>query len=64
MDGLNEEADIVFILTSNRPEALERALASGLDVSIRRSSFRFLTTTAARSWCDSTLGAWPWRTTS
>ncbi len=28
MDGLNEEADILFILTSNRPEALERALAS------------------------------------
>jgi len=28
MDGLNEEADILFILTSNRPQALERALAS------------------------------------
>jgi cell division protease FtsH len=28
MDGLNEEADILFILTTNRPEALERALAS------------------------------------
>jgi cell division protease FtsH len=28
MDGLNEEADILFILTTNRPESLERALAS------------------------------------
>jgi hypothetical protein len=28
MDGLKEQADILFILTSNRPEALEAALAS------------------------------------
>jgi cell division protease FtsH len=28
MDGLTEQADILFILTTNRPEALERALAS------------------------------------
>ena len=28
MDGLKEEADILFILTSNRPEALEAALTS------------------------------------
>lgn len=28
MDGLNEEADILFILTTNRPEVLEQALAS------------------------------------
>jgi hypothetical protein len=28
MDGLKEEADILFILTTNRPEALEAALAS------------------------------------
>lgn len=28
MDGLKEEADILFILTTNRPEALEGALAS------------------------------------
>jgi hypothetical protein len=28
MDGLREEADILFILTTNRPETLERALAS------------------------------------
>ena len=28
MDGLKEEADILFVLTTNRPEALERALAS------------------------------------
>lgn len=28
MDGLREQADVLFILTTNRPEALERALAS------------------------------------
>src|SRR5258707_157697 len=28
MDGLKEEADILFILTTNRPEALESALSS------------------------------------
>lgn len=28
MDGLKEDADILFLLTTNRPEALERALAS------------------------------------
>jgi cell division protease FtsH len=28
MDGLKEDADILFILTTNRPEALEEALAS------------------------------------
>ncbi len=28
MDGLKEEADILFLLTTNRPEALEAALAS------------------------------------
>jgi ATP-dependent 26S proteasome regulatory subunit len=28
MDGLKEEADIFFILTTNRPESLETALAS------------------------------------
>ncbi len=28
MDGLKEDADVLFILTTNRPESLERALAS------------------------------------
>jgi hypothetical protein len=28
MDGLREEADVLFVLTTNRPEALEAALAS------------------------------------
>jgi ATP-dependent 26S proteasome regulatory subunit len=28
MDGLREDADVIFILTTNRPEQLERALAS------------------------------------
>ena len=28
MDGLNEDADVLFILTTNRPEALEKALSA------------------------------------
>jgi cell division protease FtsH len=28
MDGLKEEADVLFILTTNRPEAMESALSS------------------------------------
>src|SRR4051812_32840971 len=28
MDGLREDADILFVLTTNRPEALEAALAA------------------------------------
>ena len=28
MDGLREDADVIFILTINRPDHLERALAS------------------------------------
>jgi hypothetical protein len=28
MDGLNDDADVLFLLTTNRPEALETALAS------------------------------------
>jgi ATP-dependent 26S proteasome regulatory subunit len=28
MDGLKEDADILFLLTTNRPESLERALSS------------------------------------
>src|ERR1700716_4085268 len=28
MDGLKQDADILFILTTNRPESLEAALAS------------------------------------
>ena len=28
MDGLREDADVIFILTTNRPDQLEPALAS------------------------------------
>jgi hypothetical protein len=38
MDGLNEDADIVFVLTTNRPQVLERALASRpgrIDLAVR-----------------------------
>jgi ATP-dependent 26S proteasome regulatory subunit len=28
MDGLDEDADLIFVLTTNRPETLEAALAS------------------------------------
>ena len=39
MDGLKEEADILFILTTNRPEALEGP-CRGPAASIRPLSFR------------------------
>ncbi|MGZ6693677.1 MAG: AAA family ATPase, partial [Solirubrobacteraceae bacterium] len=38
MDGLNEDTDIVFVLTTNRPEAIEPALASRpgrIDLAVR-----------------------------
>ena len=35
MDGLKEDADILFILTTNRPEPLETALTSRPGGSIR-----------------------------
>jgi ATP-dependent 26S proteasome regulatory subunit len=34
MDGLKEDADILFVLTTNRPEQLERALAGRIDQAI------------------------------
>ncbi len=40
MDGLKGDADILFLLTTNRPEALEYALASGQEEWTKRSSFR------------------------
>ena len=49
MDGLKEDADILFVLTTNRPEELESALAAARAASTRRSSFRCPTTMAARS---------------
>ncbi|HEX8648369.1 MAG TPA: ATP-binding protein [Thermoleophilaceae bacterium] len=38
MDGLNEDADVVFVLTTNRPQVLERALAARpgrIDLAVR-----------------------------
>ena len=52
MDGLKQDADILFILTTNRPEQLESALAA----LIRRSRCRFQTTSAARSSSNSMAG--------
>jgi len=50
MDGLREDADILFVLTTNRPEQLETALASRPVGSIRRSRFLCLTKSAASGW--------------
>jgi len=50
MDGLKEEADILFILTTNRPETLERALHPDQAGSIRQSNFRCRTKKDAKSW--------------
>jgi len=48
MDGLKDNADILFVLTTNRPEQLESALA-GRDGSTRPSRCRCPTRSAARS---------------
>jgi len=53
MDGLKQDADILFILTTNRPEQLESALAA----STRPSRCRYQTTSAARNWSSSMAGA-------
>ena len=53
MDGLNEEADILFILTTNRPE---RSRKPGVSTRPGRSSHRvpIARRRRARSWCDCT----------
>ncbi len=40
MDGLNPDSDILFLLTTNRPETLEAVLLRGPVESIKRSNFR------------------------
>ena len=52
MDGLKEDADILFVLTTNRPEQLEGALP-GRRGRIDRRSRRRPMTSAARSWFNS-----------
>ncbi|MBM3801589.1 MAG: AAA family ATPase [Acidimicrobiia bacterium] len=54
MDGLREDADVLVILTTNRPDHLEPALASRRVASIRRLSSPCLTTRAAANWSSST----------
>ena len=58
MDGLKEDADILFILTTNRPEALEAALASRPGRVDQAIEFPFPTTRGARNWPDFTRGAY------
>jgi ATPase family associated with various cellular activities (AAA) len=53
MDGLKQDADILFVLTTNRPEQLESALASRPGRIDRRSRCRYQTTSAARNWSGS-----------
>jgi hypothetical protein len=47
MDGLADDADILFLLTTNRLDILEPALASRPGESIKRSKSRCLTLRAA-----------------
>jgi hypothetical protein len=47
MDGLAEDVDIIFVLTTNRPDVIEPAIASRPAASTRRSSCRIRTTKAA-----------------
>ena len=62
MDGLNEEADILFILTTNRPEALERRWRRGPAGSIKPSSSPCRTATGGQSSCACTRAAWTYQT--
>jgi SpoVK/Ycf46/Vps4 family AAA+-type ATPase len=55
--GLREDADVLFILTTNRPDQIEPALISRA-ASIRRLSFRCRTRRDARSLRRSMLAAW------
>jgi ATP-dependent 26S proteasome regulatory subunit len=50
MEGLKEDADILFVLTTNRPEQLEAALAGRPGRVDRRSRRRCPTRSAATSW--------------
>jgi hypothetical protein len=56
MDGLKQGADILFILTTNRPEQLEAPWQAGPVASTRRSRCRFRTRSAATSSSSSTAG--------
>ena len=53
MDGLKEDADILFVLTTNRPEALEAALASRPGRVDQAIEFPCPTRTGARNSCGS-----------
>ena len=50
MDGLREDAEILFILTTNRPEQLEPALASRPGRIDQAIEFRFRIAMAGPSW--------------
>lgn len=57
MDGLKEDADILFVLTTNRPEALRLRSRAAPVASTRPSRCRCPTRPVAASWCGSTAKA-------
>ena len=60
IDGLQEDADVAFLLTTNRADLLEPALAQRPDASTRRWSSRCPTLRAAAScWpCTEAISTW------
>ena len=54
MDGLADDADVLFLLTTNRPDILEPALAAPPAALIRPSRFHYPMPTAARGCSTST----------
>ena len=60
MDGLADDADVVFVLTTNRADVLEPALAARPGGSTRRSSSACRTPRPGGRCWSSTGGAWSW----
>ena len=56
MDGLREDADVLFVLTTNRPEVLEPRWRHGRDGLTRPLNSPTPTRRGGRSWCGCTPG--------
>ena len=56
MDGLSDDSDVLFLLTTNRPALLEPGWRLGPAASIRRSRFRYPMKSAAAVFSRSTAG--------
>jgi ATP-dependent 26S proteasome regulatory subunit len=62
MDGLREDAEIIFILTTNRPDQLEPALASRPGRSDQAIEFPLPDDIGRPSWRASMAADWNWMT--